>query len=692
MKKPVIAGAFLLSAFALLAVAQQTAPQRTEEEIKSNVSRARADLRTLHTAIESYKVDWNYYPAHLPAITTPISYVTQMPADVFEKPLGPGEEIPSRYFADKSLMGMPGVLKLAVPPQDPIRFVAYSVGPDGVDDGAMIEYDPTNGIISSGDVIRIISETEVPLMIQDAEIAVPLKETHNSLNELRDAVTRYGMAERALPPTLNALTTPVAYVRSIPEDPFLPGLPLGSVLMGTGEEQSLKMYSVGPDLDDDRAQTRYMPRINTAPQDTDGDVFVDVTLKEIKQMIQPFKDESAYEGGVHPWRAELIRWQEENGGKDNALIWYHDAASLSPGMPPQAQQDALDAIIKGNTAGAEILLPWLNLWGESFELMHRGAEVDFAEGPSPRLGFASPVPNFLAVQMASKAACAKATLSLEEGDTATALKLYQSALRMGADYQSTNGFLISHLIGYAVCQISATSIYNSLDSGKWSTQDLNTLARELHRAEQRRKPLIEALRSEHRAVLTSMESEFSKPESLEQINQHLKESGKEPFVALPTAERMKVLVNQSMEPVLQGLEGDYLQRVEVEPVIPTEGVSPEEKLLLEVFLSNRPNYTEASVRETAMISRLRLLRVMIAQMVHTRESGVPATTMEQLAPLVVGGVPTDPFSGKPVNFSLLEAKSTTTWSVGPDRTDDSGALDYDPTNGTLSTGDVVLRN
>ncbi|MDX1972712.1 MAG: hypothetical protein SFY68_09295, partial [Candidatus Sumerlaeia bacterium] len=322
MKKPVIAGALVLSAFALLAVAQQTAPQRTEEEIKSNVSRTMADLRTLHTALESYKVDWNYYPAHLPAITTPISYVTQMPADVFEKPLGPGEEIPARYFSDQHLMGMPGVLKLAVPPQEPIRFVAYSIGPDGLDDGAMIEYDPTNGIISSGDVIRIISETEVPLMIQDAEIAVPLKETHNSLNELRDAVTRYGMAERALPPTLNALTTPLAYLSRVPEDPFLPGLPLGSVLTGTGEEQSLKIYSVGPDLDDDRAEKRYMPKINTAPQDTNGDVFVEVTLKEIQQMIQPYKDESAYDGGVHPWRAELIRWQEENGGKDNALIWY----------------------------------------------------------------------------------------------------------------------------------------------------------------------------------------------------------------------------------------------------------------------------------------------------------------------------------------------------------------------------------
>jgi hypothetical protein len=47
----------------------------------------------------------------------------------------------------------------------------------------------------------------------------------------------------------------------------------------------------------------------------------------------------------------------------------------------------------------------------------------------------------------------------------------------------------------------------------------------------------------------------------------------------------------------------------------------------------------------------------------------------------------DPFTGKP-----LMKMGNSFYSLGPDMTDQGGKVVYDPTNGTLSAGDIVERN
>ncbi len=77
----------------------------SEEQIRQSVSRVKADMRSMATAIESYFVDWNKYPSALAggdsrsvvksnstmrdlpalsnALTTPIAYITTYFADPF---------------------------------------------------------------------------------------------------------------------------------------------------------------------------------------------------------------------------------------------------------------------------------------------------------------------------------------------------------------------------------------------------------------------------------------------------------------------------------------------------------------------------------------------------------------------------------------------------------------------------------
>ncbi len=126
------------------------------------VSRAKSDLRSLATAIESYCTDHLQYPLNANALTTPIAYVSSLYLDACIKESG----TPYRYWS---------VPKAGDNPHEPAGgWIAWSAGLDGdydityenvqslyspqvkVPSDTLFEkkYDPSNGIISDGDIWR----------------------------------------------------------------------------------------------------------------------------------------------------------------------------------------------------------------------------------------------------------------------------------------------------------------------------------------------------------------------------------------------------------------------------------------------------------------------------------------------------------------------------------------------------------
>lgn len=185
----------LLIVVAIIAILAAIAvPNFLEAQVRAKISRAKSDIRTYATGMESYHVDYNVYPENPPlnfptVITTPVAYLSSLPFDVFYKddpninlPPFPGLEFFIRLYP----VG-------AAPPIDPQRYAILSRGPDtdidvyfdGVldpialfaypgyspeifsDAGIDLDlgagsanyryelYDPTNGSISSGDVWRV---------------------------------------------------------------------------------------------------------------------------------------------------------------------------------------------------------------------------------------------------------------------------------------------------------------------------------------------------------------------------------------------------------------------------------------------------------------------------------------------------------------------------------------------------------
>lgn len=141
----------LLIAVAIIAILAAIAvPNLLESQARSKVSRAKADLRTLKTALEAYAVDENSYPVgggglgfagNLTSLTSPRQYIASVPRDVFQR----GATYFYASFGKE--LGITG---------NPFGgYVVASVGPDGQNDTTLVStlsYDPTNGTLSRGDI------------------------------------------------------------------------------------------------------------------------------------------------------------------------------------------------------------------------------------------------------------------------------------------------------------------------------------------------------------------------------------------------------------------------------------------------------------------------------------------------------------------------------------------------------------
>jgi prepilin-type N-terminal cleavage/methylation domain-containing protein len=190
----------LLIVVAIIAILAAIAvPNFLEAQTRSKVSRVKADMRSIATAIESYAVDnTNKYPwvnrnpgYALPAgklgagveaigITTPIAYLTSTLLDPFGNNRGMADDPYSAYnttkeywywtedYVDQQPWGGPGAWRASGPGADvnckwvleskgPDQYWAHNFNPPGVEEvdrPLKWHYDPTNGTISLGNIVR----------------------------------------------------------------------------------------------------------------------------------------------------------------------------------------------------------------------------------------------------------------------------------------------------------------------------------------------------------------------------------------------------------------------------------------------------------------------------------------------------------------------------------------------------------
>lgn len=167
----------LLVVVAILAILAAIAvPNMQRAMVRSKVATVMSDHRTLATALESYNVDRGVYPEDyaeyrrgagygMGRLTSPVAYLSTIPLDPF-----------GGYIDQENGRRIISYTLGTEPDEAPSRWMLASAGPNKIDEtspafeypgysphifdnpaGAYryMRYDPTNGTVSAGDIIRV---------------------------------------------------------------------------------------------------------------------------------------------------------------------------------------------------------------------------------------------------------------------------------------------------------------------------------------------------------------------------------------------------------------------------------------------------------------------------------------------------------------------------------------------------------
>ena len=184
----------LLIVVAIISILSSIAvPNFLEAQTRAKVSRAKADMASMATALEIYAIDRNTYPhrrnpnweagAYAPllstkmndlkVLTTPISYMVKVPADIFESTV-PVPLNTIDYFDEEQTNILARKIQPCNPKVSVNLWLLLSVGPDGfigvsetgnpggyppqpplVIFSIGTEYNPERGTISFGNIYRV---------------------------------------------------------------------------------------------------------------------------------------------------------------------------------------------------------------------------------------------------------------------------------------------------------------------------------------------------------------------------------------------------------------------------------------------------------------------------------------------------------------------------------------------------------
>lgn len=98
----------------------------------------------------------------------------------------------------------------------------------------------------------------------------------------------------------------------------------------------------------------------------------------------------------------------------------------------------------------------------------------------------------------------------------------------------------------------------------------------------------------------------------------------------------------------------------------------------------------SSVRDEVSVAKYQLLKVAAAARHHLLTHNTFPDEDKKFLPYLPDGLPRDPFSSQPLKY-LSGADLFTCYSIGPDETDDKAAIAYDPSNGSVSSGDIFIK-
>jgi hypothetical protein len=323
---------------------------------------------------------------------------------------------------------------------------------------------------------------------------------------------------------------------------------------------------------------------------------------------------------------------------------------------------------------AENLLPQLSPYNPAFAELQPAVTAEYNVGQAdfrPERG----IPNFLKAQIMGKLLAVKGMGLEKQGNRNEAVDTYLLGAQVGCVMAGKNTTLIQQLIAIALEKIAYKPLKQFVLNHPDDVDNLKKIITTLDKAEQKRLPIAEAFLSEKR-MLQYMSQNY------QQYAKNTKPSVKLRQRDIP---RIKEESNKLYGYMISLFDLPYPQYMKEYSEPKLMRILQEVHPLLRIAV---PNFTEAHIRSLTVATDNRLVRVLAALQLYHNEKNAYPNSLSELAPTYIAAVPKDYFSDAEFIYGT-QGDTFYLHSVGPDIQDNQGQPLYDPTNGTLSQGDII---
>ncbi len=486
----------------------------------------------------------------------------------------------------------------------------------------------------------------------------------------------YFSTHNTFPGDLISLSTPIAFISTLPVDPFNQDRhpvdkgenPYKYLKRGEGETAEVTLYSYGPDTDDDNASVVYDSQNGTI---SNGDIFRHISAPaddalmgvpgrwyeyENRQIAQASDD-----NGIKQFMLELKKARYDlNDPKDSAAV---EATKSVRQDGWQGELTDLGALIERNQ--------------QAFSLIHEGAKRPFAKAviQEKELHFGTANPNFISMQVLTKLTISQGKKFEAEGKPENAIRNYIDIAKFGQSIG--NGTLIGKLIDIAIESMAYKAVQKALLVCQLDSTYLEGLLEELEKLEQSSPPLAIAFWHEHLGFVHSIEQvdTLGKPNTLGKILLR--------YTVFPFMKNKMIKNNTKFwTEAIDYAKKPYPEAITFDTDSRLEKMDPCTKMSI-------PNISKALIRDTYKKARSRGAHIMAALELFKRRNNAYPGTIDDLG-TILEPIPLDPFTEKNFRYEKV-GDAYRLYSLGPDMRDDFDALKYGPKNGTQSAADIIFR-
>ncbi len=360
------------------------------------------------------------------------------------------------------------------------------------------------------------------------------------------------------------------------------------------------------------------------------------------------------------------------------------------------QDDIADEIIReGWNEKGEALVPLNELNATTFNRIEEGNAKE-AHWVGDELGMKQPAPNYKALQDSAKLFCVMGEQCRRDGVLEEAEQCFLSALKLGSALNSVQAPLISNLVGNSIQKDASRCLMRYMKEEELSEDDLERLSKIIEETIESNRSIDESFEYESHMMTITLKNLRS---DLLEKTKNIRDNNSSPETPLPfdVDEATQEVMDMNEEFTAWQLAFSRLPFYERfnSPLnsgyIPSkEYSSAEENPILYVIKGIKvPNIPAADTRFGELQNSLDSILVFSAAKRYQLDHGQFPNQSDELLPDYLTELPVDYFTGKTLNCEW-QTSGVKIWSSGPDLKNDLGAIRYDPTNGTMSEGDLIF--